>query len=90
MVITELRGSTFYAELHLRRLDGLTIVSARPSDAVAIAIRTGAPLFVADSLMDEVGVVLDDDDDDDAEESEEVVEEFIEFLDTIRPEDFSS
>ena len=90
VVITELRGSTFYAELHLRRLDGLTIVSARPSDAVAIAIRTGAPLFVADSLMDEVGVVLDDDDDDDAEESEEVVEEFIEFLDTIRPEDFSS
>jgi bifunctional DNase/RNase len=92
VVITSLEGSTYFAELHLRRLDGVTIVSARPSDAVALAIRTGSPLFVDDDLMEAEGVVLAEeelDENDDEDEAEEVVEEFIEFLDTIRPEDFS-
>ncbi len=91
VVITELDGSTFYAELRIRRADGLTVVSARPSDAVALAVRTGAPLFVSDELMDAEGVVLPPEVDEDEEApAEEVVEEFREFLDTIRPEDFSS
>jgi len=94
VVITELVGSTYYAELRLRRLDGITIVSARPSDAVALAIRTGAPLFIGDELMDAEGVIIEDDEEDedlvDEDEAEEVVEEFKEFLDSIRPEDFSS
>ena len=96
VVITSLEGTTYIAELHLRRLDGLTIVSARPSDAVALAVRTGAPLFVADELMAAEGVLLaedelgdESDDEDEAEEAEVVVEEFREFLDTLRPEDFS-
>ena len=93
VVITELAGSTYFAELHLRRLDGLTIVSARPSDAVALAIRTSAPLFVADDLMAAESVVLEDEELDDDGIDEEIgegeVEKFIEFLDTIRPEDFS-
>jgi bifunctional DNase/RNase len=96
VVITALEGSTYYAELHLQRSDGVATVSARPSDAVALAIRTGSPLFVDDELMEAEGVVLSEDelDDEDTggiedpEEAEEVVEEFIEFLDTIRPEDF--
>jgi len=92
VVITSLEGSTYFAELRLRRLDGVTVVSARPSDAVALAIRTGAPLFVADELMAAEGVILAEEelsDEDEEEAEEEVVEEFIEFLDTIRPEDFS-
>ena len=93
VVITSLEGTTYIAELHLRRLDGLTIVSARPSDAVALAIRMGAPLYVADELMAAEGILLAEDEladeGDDEEEAEEVVEEFREFLDTIRPEDFS-
>ena len=94
VVITALEGSTFYAELHLRLVDGSTVVSARPSDAVALALRTGAPLYIADELMASEGVRLAEEDlaDDevaDEGEAEEVVEEFIEFLDTIRPEDFS-
>ena len=94
VVITALEGSTFYAELHLRLVDGSTVVSARPSDAVALALRTGAPLYIADELMASEGVLLAEEDlaDDevaDEGEAEEVVEEFIEFLDTIRPEDFS-
>jgi bifunctional DNase/RNase len=92
VVITSLEGSTYFAELRLRRLDGVTVVSARPSDAVALAIRTGAPLFVDDELMAAEGVILAEDelsDEEEEDEAEEVVEEFIEFLDSIRPEDFS-
>ena len=100
VVVTELRTA------HLLRRDrapqdGREVpVSSRPSDAVAVAVRTGAPLFVADDLMDAEGIMLavdeeDEDEDDeeptdDAGNPEEIVGEFRSFLDSIRPEDFSS
>ena len=89
--ISDLDGSTYYAELVLTRDGEAHTVSARPSDAVALAIRTGSPLFVADHLMelDTVFIAAELDDDDD-EGSEEVVEEFREFLDSISPEDFGA
>lgn len=95
VVITELRTSTYYAEIVLRHGGGEVPVSSRPSDAVALAVRTGTPLFVADDLMDAEGVLLavdDDEDDDEAgnDNPDEIVGEFRHFLDTIRPEDFSS
>ena len=72
-------------------------VSSRPSDAVAVAVRTGTPLFVADDLMDNEGIMLavdeeeeESDDDDEGSNPEEIVGEFRTFLDSIRPEDFSS
>ena len=92
VVITELRSATYYAELHLKRTDGVLTVSSRPSDAVALAVRTASPLFVADELMDSEGILLPADEDDDGESAtpEELVGEFRQFLDTVRPEDFSS
>lgn len=91
VVVTELEGSTFFAELHLRTEKGIVLVSARPSDAVALGVRTQSPLFVADHLMESEAVFLpaDDDDAEDEVEEDEVVEEFREFLDSINPEDFS-
>ncbi len=69
-MITELQNSTYYAELRLRRGTDVTVVSSRPSDAVAVAVRTGSPLFVSDELMDAEGILLapdseDEDEDDD-------------------------
>ena len=91
VVITELRSATYYAELHLKRTDGVLTVSSRPSDAVALAVRTSSPLFVADELMDSEGILLPtDEDDDESATPEELVGEFRQFLDTVRPEDFSS
>jgi len=98
VVVTELRTSTYYAEIVLRHDDQELPVSSRPSDAVAVAVRTGAPLFVSDELMDAEGILLAVDDDEDDDESDdavvdspdELVGEFRHFLDTIRPEDFSS
>ena len=101
VVITELRTSTYYADIVLSRDGSEITVSSRPSDAVAVAVRTGAPLFVADDLMDAEGIMLAVDEEEDDEESEEesldadgnpeeIVGEFRSFLDSIRPEDFSS
>jgi bifunctional DNase/RNase len=92
VVITELRAATYYAELQLRRGDGSLTVSSRPSDAVALAVRTSSPLFVSDELMDAEGILLPSDDDEDGESAnpDELVGEFRQFLDTVRPEDFSS
>ncbi len=98
VIVTELRGSTYYAEIVLDQGGRELSVSSRPSDAVAVAVRTGSPLFVADELMDAEGILLAVEDE--AEEGEleegddvtpdELVGEFRQFLDTIRPEDFSS
>jgi bifunctional DNase/RNase len=76
--ITELRDGVFYAELVFA---GGLEVSARPSDAIAIALRTGAPIFGADGVLEEAGITIPD-------EQEDEVEKFREFLDQISPEDF--
>ncbi|MHB1503847.1 MAG: bifunctional nuclease family protein [Acidimicrobiales bacterium] len=89
IVITELREKTYYAELHLRQATELVVVSSRPSDAVALAVRTGSPMFVADDLMDTEGIVLPEEEEEQSN-PEELVGEFRQFLDSIRPEDFSS
>jgi len=100
VVVTELVEATYFAELHLRRGEEPIVVSCRPSDAVAVALRSGAPIFVSASLMDAEGVELelDDEDDDDDEDdlgevpevADELVGQFRAFLDTIDPEDFTS
>jgi bifunctional DNase/RNase len=92
VVVTEVREATYYAEIHLDVAGRAVTLSSRPSDAIALAARTGSPLFVEDDLMESAGVVLDEDEDEDeeaAENPEELVGEFREFLDNVRPEDFS-
>ena len=85
IVVSDLHDKTFFAEIHLRR-DGVShVISSRPSDAIALAARTGTPIFAAEEVVDDVGFTEADDDEGD---SEEVVEEFKEFLDNISPEDF--
>jgi uncharacterized protein len=91
VVITELRGSTYFAELHLLHQGVRTVVSSRPSDAVAIAVRTETPLFVSDELIESEGIVLaleTDDEDDESDVPDELVGQFRRFLDSVRPEDF--
>jgi bifunctional DNase/RNase len=92
VVVTELRESTFFAELHLRTGEKELTLSCRPSDGIALATRTHSPLYVADELMDAEGLVVEPDEDDvsEAGDPEELVGEFKEFLEGIRPEDFST
>jgi bifunctional DNase/RNase/DNA-binding transcriptional MerR regulator len=79
--ITALRDGIFYADLVFS--NGAE-VSARPSDSIALALRTGAQIFASEEILDEAGVAIPDE----QQENEDEVEKFREFLDTISPEDF--
>ena len=82
--ITELIDGVYFAQIDFANHDA---VSARPSDAVAVAIRCSVPIFVSQEVFDEAGMdILDNDE---VEDSEEEVEKFRAFLDEINPEDFS-
>ena len=80
VLITELRDGVYYADL--RFADG-TSVSARPSDAIALAIRAGATIYAEEEVLDTAGIAI-------ADEQETEVERFREFLDQISPEDFET
>ncbi|CAN5631608.1 bifunctional nuclease family protein [soil metagenome] len=77
--ITELRDDVFYAELQF--VDGTT-VSARPSDAIALALRTETPIVGDETVLAAVGIAIPDEDEDE-------VERFREFLDNISADDFA-
>jgi bifunctional DNase/RNase len=53
IVITTLKDNTFYAAIHLKLPEGSAVVDARPSDAMALALRTRAPIFVEESVLDD-------------------------------------
>ena len=76
--LTELKDGVFYAQLNFG--EGETI-SARPSDAIALALRTGSPILASEELLEEAGIEIPD-------KSEDEIERFKEFLDEINPEDF--
>ncbi len=84
VVVNDLREGIYYADLVLAVNGGEVVVSARPSDAIALAARTEALLFATPEVLEEAGVEIRDDQDE-----EEEVERFREFLDTVRPEDFT-
>jgi hypothetical protein len=86
VVVTELRDAVFYAEIRLRRDGQLTVVSSRPSDAIAIAVRTGTTIFADESLLDSEAYLFEEE----QEAEEEVIEEFQKFIEQVRPEDFAS
>ena len=99
MEITELVDNTFFANLRLVRSGDEIVVSSRPSDAVALALRVGSPILVSDDLMAAEGkgdaadlrrgrrdeyVELD------TPNEADLVAQLREFLDQVRPEDFGA
>lgn len=84
IVVTELRDATFYAEIILRVAGQVHSVSARPSDAVALAVRYGAPLYAEEGVLEVAGRTVDEG------VPEEVVAQFKEFIEQVNPEDFAS
>jgi uncharacterized protein len=85
VIVTHLSEGTFYAEIHLSANGGTHQVSSRPSDAIALAVRTETPIFANEDVLDEVAYTIEED-----EEREDVVEQFKEFIDKVNPEDFAS
>ena len=76
--LTELKDGVFYAQLNFGEGES---ISARPSDAIALALRTGSPILASEELLEEAGIEIPD-------QSEDEIERFKEFLDEINPEDF--
>jgi uncharacterized protein len=86
IAVTELRENTFYAQITIG-IDGSEIeVDSRPSDAIALAVRADAPIFAAESVIEESAIEFEHED----VNEEEVVEEFKKFLDEVKPEDFEN
>ncbi len=87
VVITEMRDHTFYAELVLSTDEGERTISARPSDAVALAVRRGVDIFADEALLDEVGQPAEVTEQ--VEQADEIIDEFKDFIDTVTPDDFA-
>ena len=84
VTVTELKENTFYALLTLKLDSGEVDVDSRPSDALALAVRTNAPIFASDRLVEENAIEFEHE----VEDAEEVVEKFRAFLNDVTPEDF--
>ena len=94
--ITKVQKSTYYAELHVQRTEGLVQIDARPSDSIAIALRLSAPIFAHETLLTAVA-----EEEEESETESEVdrqiraqqenamnAEQLIQHLENMRPEDF--
>jgi uncharacterized protein len=84
VLVTELRDNTFYAVLRLKSGQDEIDVDSRPSDAIAIAVRTDAPIFASTELLESNGIEFEQE----IEDPEQIVREFRDFLEDVSPEDF--
>lgn len=82
VVITAMRDSVFYADLVLTKDEEEIHISARPSDSIALAVRTGAPVYADPSVLEEAGIEIQE------ESEEQQIERFREFLEEATVEDF--
>ena len=81
IVVNDLRDNTFFALIHLRVRGAEVTVDSRPSDAIALALRVGAPLFVAEEVVQKAKTV-------DVTKESEDQERLKEWLENLKPEDF--
>ena len=83
--VTELRENTYYAVITLQINGSELEVDSRPSDALALAVRTNAPIFVADQVIADSAIEFGAE----VEEADEIVDEFRKFLENVNPDDFA-
>lgn len=81
VIISELKDNTFFANLVVERPPDVVSIDARPSDSIAIALRTKAPIFVTDKLFDQQPTMMEQSEEDRAEELRR-------YLQDLDPEDF--
>jgi bifunctional DNase/RNase len=84
VAVTRLEGGTFFAEITLATRAGLEVVDARPYDSIALAVRTGAPMFVAETVFAAAGIP----DVGAAGDEQSELAAFHRFLDDVEPDDF--
>ena len=80
VVVTELRDSTFFAEIELSVAGAVQRVSSRPSDAIALAVRVDAGIFATPDVLDAAANPVED--------QNQIVDEFRAFIEQVNPDDF--
>lgn len=80
VVINDLKGQTFYAQIHLHADSKAYVVDSRPSDAIALAVRSDSPMFVEDKVLEKCHTM-------NKPISEDEVKKFKDELKHIKPED---
>ena len=85
VAVTELRDNTFFASITLAVNGREMEIDSRPSDALALAVRSGAPIYAAEEVITESAIEFEHE----VENEDEVVEKFKDFLDQVTPEDFA-
>ncbi|WP_419864451.1 bifunctional nuclease family protein [Candidatus Poriferisodalis sp.] len=89
VTVTDLRDRTFFAEMEVTIGSDTHTISARPSDAVALAVRADTPIFASESVLDEAGQIIElPADPPDDVDPDELLDEFKQFLDDVQPDDF--
>jgi hypothetical protein len=81
VLINDLIDGTFYAEITMQRNDSTLLISARPSDAIALAVRMDVPIYAEEKVLDEASILVET-------TEEEEIKRFRDFLDHIEPQDF--
>jgi bifunctional DNase/RNase len=85
ITVTELRDSTFYAQITVQQNGSEIEIDSRPSDAIALAIRAEAPIFVVDRVIEESAIEFEGEE----VNEEEIVSEFKQFLENVSPDEFA-
>lgn len=83
IVIHDIQENTFYAKVVLESSSGPLEIDARPSDSIALALRTNSPIYVTDQIM------LEESEDKNKEAQQLEVNNFKKFIDDLKPSDFT-
>ena len=83
IVVNDLKNNTFYAVIHLALNGNQIVIDSRPSDAIALALRTGAPIYVSMEVVNKAKSI------DMSKESEDT-DQLKEWLENLKPEDFGN
>ena len=78
IVVNDLKESTYYGLIYLNRKGREIVIDSRPSDAIAIALTTGAPIYVAEAVIEKARTI-------DLEKDEDQLKEWLE---NLNPDDF--
>ena len=82
IVINDLKDGTFFAKIHIEKDTAQLEIDARPSDAIALAVRAKVPIFADEKVLDTASIVSESGE-------EEEIARFREFLKDVDPEDFT-
>jgi len=90
--VVEMKDSTFFAKITLQRNGSEVELDARPSDAIALALRAKAPIFAADDVIEQSAIQMEDENSEAAvgADPEQLVEDFKQFLEDVRPDEFGA